>query len=176
MKTKLVILLIVVAATACSRSGVRRDQQNYEVVQEGQASGVTSTIHGPGETLPPITGTNADTTTAFTLDPNAVPPAGQQPGTIAGTLPPPSAGMPYPSAPPPSSSPAPPPQQPSRPTYVPPPSQPSQPSQPAPQPPPTQTQPPPTQTEPAPAPQPPPTQTEPPPAPDTAPPPPPPGR
>ncbi|HEX8411191.1 MAG TPA: hypothetical protein VF883_20185 [Thermoanaerobaculia bacterium] len=68
----------------------RGSQQGYEVVQEGSASGVTSTIQGPGETLPPLTGTNADTTTAFSIDPNAVAgaPAPQQtPGTLAGAMP-----------------------------------------------------------------------------------------
>ncbi len=52
----------------CSRSAkVERGQQQYDVVQEGSASGVTSTINGPGETTPPLTNTNADTTTNFTI-------------------------------------------------------------------------------------------------------------
>lgn len=91
MKNKLIypVVLMVVFAVACGGDEGRKSasQAAYETVQEGSASGVTSTIHGPGETLPPITGTNADTTTAFTLDPNAVPPAGGTPATIAGTLP-----------------------------------------------------------------------------------------
>jgi hypothetical protein len=76
MKTKLICsLALMLIATGCGgRSGARNAaQQNYETVDEGSASGVTSTIHGPGETLPPITGTNADTTTNFALNPNAVP-------------------------------------------------------------------------------------------------------
>ena len=62
-------------------------QQQYETVQEGAASGVTSTIHGPGETIPPMTGTNADTTSAFTLDPNLATAPATPPGTLAGALP-----------------------------------------------------------------------------------------
>jgi hypothetical protein len=76
MKNKLICsLALMLIATACGgRSGARNAaQQNYETVEEGSASGVTSTIHGPGETLPPITGTNADTTTNFALNPNAAP-------------------------------------------------------------------------------------------------------
>lgn len=93
MKNKLIFpLIFVVFGVACGGDdGARRgSQQSYEVVQEGSASGVTSTIQGPGETLPPLTGTNADTTTAFAIDPNAVAgaPAPQQtPGTLAGAMP-----------------------------------------------------------------------------------------
>lgn len=92
MKTKLIypVVLMVVFAAACGGDDGRKsaDQAAYETVQEGSASGVTSTIHGPGETLPPITGTNADTTTAFTLNPNVAP--GGTPATVAGTLPAPT--------------------------------------------------------------------------------------
>ena len=42
-------------------------------MQEGSASGVTSTINGPGETTPPLTNTNVDTTTNFTLPTNPAP-------------------------------------------------------------------------------------------------------
>jgi hypothetical protein len=73
MRNKLIYALAtVLVSSACSRGdrAVRADQAQYETVQEGSASGVTSTIAGPGETLPPITGTNADTTTAFTLNPS----------------------------------------------------------------------------------------------------------
>lgn len=96
MKTKNTILLAgVVLSLACRGSdskAVRKDQQ-YDVVQEGQASGVTSTINGPGETASaaavPLTGTNADTTTNFALPADGAmtgAPQGQ-PGSIAGTLP-----------------------------------------------------------------------------------------
>ena len=91
MKTILTIsavALAVVSAGCGGQSDARADQAQYETVQEGSAAGVTATIHGPGETLPPITGTNADTTTAFTLDPNALGGALQQPGTLGSTLPP----------------------------------------------------------------------------------------
>lgn len=102
MKNKLMYPLIVAAFVACGGSDRSKTDQaaaNYETVQEGSAAGVTSTIQGPGETVPPLTGTNADTTSAFTLNPNAVPPAGQMPtgGTLVGTLPtdfPSSSGMP----------------------------------------------------------------------------------
>ncbi|HUP59260.1 MAG TPA: hypothetical protein VNA69_02445 [Thermoanaerobaculia bacterium] len=142
MRTLSILMAGVMALAACGR-GAKQDQQQYEVVEEGSASGVTGTIHGPGETVPPITNTNADTTTAFTIDPNALPPRTQQPGTIAGTFPPPS---PPPMPPPMTSSPPPP--------------------SPRPEPPP----PPPTQTEPAPEPEEEP-QPQPPPPADTAPPP-----
>jgi hypothetical protein len=95
MKIKLITpIVVVVFAAACGGDGASAEKgagRNYETVQEGSASGVTSTIAGPGDTLPPITGTNADTTTAFTLDPNvgagAVP---SQPASMAGTMPAPT--------------------------------------------------------------------------------------
>jgi hypothetical protein len=160
MKNKLIYPIVaVVFAAACggdgesARKGAGRE---YEMVQEGSASGVTSTIAGPGETLPPITGTNADTTTAFTIDPNVAPGAvaQQQPAPMGATLPPINAGSavgssgmspgynPTPAPRSASSSPAP--QQ--RPAYVPPPMtsamrqpQPQQ-SQPAPAPAPRETE------------------------------------
>src|SRR5687768_17962579 len=99
MKNKLIYPLVVVMVAACGGDGdqtARQNQGEYETVQEGSASGVTSTISGPGETLPPITGTNADTTTAFALNPTGLPPAttAQQAGTMAGTMPAPA---PYPA-------------------------------------------------------------------------------
>jgi hypothetical protein len=88
MKSKLIFpMVLVLFAGACGgRNGARGTaaQQQYETVEEGSAAGVTSTIHGPGETLPPITGTNADTTTAFALNTGAVP----TPQASAGGLPP----------------------------------------------------------------------------------------
>lgn len=103
MKTTLTLVLgaALLTSAACSRSGhnLRRDQQNYEVIQEGSASGVSSTISAPGETPPPLpalTGTNADTTTAFTLPSTTIPTTSGQPGTIAGTLPQPDS---YPRTP-----------------------------------------------------------------------------
>ncbi len=98
MKKPLTLALAVALLTiaACNRSAgnLRRDQQNYEVIQEGAATGVTSTLGAPGETPPPmptLTSTNADTTTAFTLPNTTVPTApNNPPGTIAGSLPQPA--------------------------------------------------------------------------------------
>ena len=110
-KTLIFPLIFVGLGVACGGDdGARRGNQTaaFETVQEGSAAGVTSTIQGPGEALPPVTGTNADTTTAFSIDPSvasAVPPpnvAGS--GTLAGTLPS------QPAYPPPMTSAAPPPQ------------------------------------------------------------------
>ena len=87
------LLIGCVVAAGCGRGGEklsRNGQQQYETVQEGSASGVTSTIGGGTATTPPLTGTNADTTSAFTLDPNAASTTGASTsGVVAGTLPPP---------------------------------------------------------------------------------------
>jgi hypothetical protein len=88
-----VFLAVLLAACGDRNSGVQKSQQqNYDVVQEGSSTGVTSTINGPGDTAPPltsstITGTNVDTTTNFTL-PNTVTTATttDQSGSIASTL------------------------------------------------------------------------------------------
>lgn len=76
MNGKLIYVLVLSAlAAGCGGDSAKgAGQQQYETVQEGSASGVATSIAGPGETLPPLTGTNADTTTAFALDPNAVSP------------------------------------------------------------------------------------------------------
>lgn len=105
MKSRLMWTLMFVAlGVACGGDGSRRggDPQSYESVQEGSASGVTSTIQGPGEVLPPITGTNADTTTAFTIDPNAIgtAPAPLPPNAVAGAMPAPSSMGQAPMVPP----------------------------------------------------------------------------
>src|SRR5436190_936074 len=85
-------LVVGMAACHSNDKAVRKDQQ-YDVVEEGQASGVTSTINAPGETppvtTPPITGTGADTTTAFNSTPGVMSTAGAPAGSLAGTLPPP---------------------------------------------------------------------------------------
>jgi nicotinate-nucleotide--dimethylbenzimidazole phosphoribosyltransferase len=78
MKNKLIYPMVLVAGFGVACGGRNSDarnaaQQQYETVQEGSAAGVTSTIQGPGETLPPMTSTNADTTTAFALNPNVAP-------------------------------------------------------------------------------------------------------
>lgn len=116
MKNFLLVTLSVTAllAFACSRDEQsERSSASYEVISEGAASGVTSTIGDAGE---PLTSTNVDTTTAFTFVP-------AQPGvstdttgtTLASELPPadgslsrtpvpgaPSGGVARPTSPPPS--------------------------------------------------------------------------
>jgi len=92
-KTLIYLASATVLCAACHRGSgslPRKDQQQYDVVQEGQASGVTSTINAPGEITPPVsmTGTNADTTSNFTLpEVSSTATTTQPPGTIAGTLP-----------------------------------------------------------------------------------------
>lgn len=84
---RLALTGLVIAALACGGGDDpnRKAPDYYETVQEGQATGVTSTIHGPGETIPPMTGTNADTTSAFTINPALA--TASPPGTLAGSLP-----------------------------------------------------------------------------------------
>lgn len=66
--------VLLVSALACrgGENDLRRDEQKYEVVQEGAGGAVTSTLGGV-DAVPPLTpsmtGTNADTTTAGTLPP-----------------------------------------------------------------------------------------------------------
>ena len=91
MRKQLILLAIAgLTALSCGRDEERvaRDQQQYETVQEGSAAGVSATLTD-GAAMPPLTGTNADTTSAFALDPNAVASTPGGAGTIAGTLPPP---------------------------------------------------------------------------------------
>jgi outer membrane biosynthesis protein TonB len=66
-KTRVVFVAVLLAACGGDEAELRRDQQDYEVVQEGAGGPVTSTVGAPGEVMPPLTGTNADTTSAFTL-------------------------------------------------------------------------------------------------------------
>jgi hypothetical protein len=111
MKKTLIYLAAVALLAACRGGGPgslpRKDQQKYDVVQEGQASGVTSTINAPGEAPPPpaaMTGTNADTTTNFTtLTGVSTTTAPTQPGTLAGSMqiPPAAPTRDYPTNPPP---------------------------------------------------------------------------
>src|SRR5437867_2036717 len=99
---KTLVILLLLAAAACGRSGkMERDQKQYDVVHEGDAnSSVTSTLNAPGETTPPvtsstITGTNVDTTTAFTVPGTATSTTDtQQPGSIAATFPDSTTGFP----------------------------------------------------------------------------------
>ena len=89
MTWKIPTLAVLLAlAIGCSRSGrMQHGQEQYQVVQEGSASGVTSTINGPGETRAPATDTNVDTTTNFTLSTNPGLPSKDTSGsTVAGSL------------------------------------------------------------------------------------------
>lgn len=93
-KTSGIVAAACILAFGCRGNGnLARKNQQYDVVQEGTATGVTSTINGPGENPPPvntkpITGTDAsaDTTTIFTL-PTATEGAPTGSGTLATTLP-----------------------------------------------------------------------------------------
>jgi len=143
---QLALLALLAFGLACGRSGkMNRNQDNYDVVNEGTATGVTSTINAPGETPPPLTATNVDTTTAFTLPQMETATTGTvPPGTIAGSLPTTTAPIYSNNTPPPRPRPRPAP----TPQPVTPEPQPTQPApQPAPQPPTdTATPPPPTDT------------------------------
>lgn len=109
-KLNFAIVLVLLASACSGRSAAGGGtQEQYETVQEGSAAGVTSTIQGPGETLPSITDTNVDTTTAFALNPNAIlhtSPQAQLGASPAGQ---PSVGTALPSAPRPVTTPPPPP-------------------------------------------------------------------
>src|SRR6202007_1248603 len=90
---KLGVILLVLAAASCSRQQkMQRDQQNYDVVQEGATGTATSTLAAPGEQPPEMTtssatATNVDTTTAFTLPETVTNTSTAPPGTVAGSLP-----------------------------------------------------------------------------------------
>ncbi len=92
MKRHLILSLVVATTVACGGDGDRRvEHQQFETVEEGSAGGVTAVIGGPGENLPPLTGTNADTTTAFAINTNTLPtepPSGALEGTLPSTPPP----------------------------------------------------------------------------------------
>lgn len=99
-----ILLICAVLAAGCHRSKTARSaDQNYQVVEEGQASGVTSTINAPGEAPPALTDTAFDTTTNFTLPDNPAPLGTLPPNTLAGTLPT-YTPRPRPVTPPPMSS------------------------------------------------------------------------
>lgn len=77
-----IVLIVAFAVVACrGQNQAKRSTPNYEVVSEGSASGVTSTINGPGEKPAPVTDTNADTTTNFTLPNNPNPLGNETVGT-----------------------------------------------------------------------------------------------
>lgn len=106
------LFLLVLILAGCGDRFRRETHVDSEAVQEGSATGTTSTIAAPGEAAPPLAGTapmtatNADTTTAFTiLDSNVSTTATIDPGSLAGTLPlpdPRSTASRTPATPPPS--------------------------------------------------------------------------
>ena len=82
MKSRIVHVVLAgtamlgVAGCGSPEEGLARQTEQYQVIDEGAVTGVTSTIHAPGDMAPvppptpDVTGTNLDTTTAFTiLDP-----------------------------------------------------------------------------------------------------------
>ncbi len=89
MTNRSIALIVAFALVACrGQDQAKRSTPNYQVVAEGSANGVTSTINGPGEKPAPITDTNANTTTNFTLPNNPNPLGNETASTsIAGTLP-----------------------------------------------------------------------------------------
>ncbi|HVR44131.1 MAG TPA: hypothetical protein VMS56_11890 [Thermoanaerobaculia bacterium] len=166
-------IVLLVAAGACSRrSDLSRRVDQYDVIEEGSAGGVTTSLAAPGEqiaSVPPVTATDVDTTAAFTgIDPLTEETTTAAPGSLAGTLPDRSPRPPAPAARPaiPPATPVPPPSTREEPRTAPEsepapePADPEPPVEPAPTPPPTETRdpaeptdpPPPTSTDPEPEP------------------------
>jgi Tfp pilus assembly major pilin PilA len=82
-------LLVSVACHSKDDRALNREQQNYQVVQEGAAGVTTTALDSAAAGTPALTNTNADTTSNFTLQPGAV--AGQAGGgTLAASMPQPS--------------------------------------------------------------------------------------
>lgn len=74
---KTVIYLATAALLAGCRSRsetLKREQQQYDVVQEGQTSGVTATINAPGEAPPSPAGMTAPVTSTIPPDTDTQPP------------------------------------------------------------------------------------------------------
>ena len=96
MVSRLFVFLIpAILMGACRQSGqsLQRQQQQYDVVQEGASSTVTGSIgEGTATTATTVTtaltptDTGADTTTSFTLG-GPAPVGNSTPGSLAGTLP-----------------------------------------------------------------------------------------
>ena len=87
------VLTCVILASGCRQSekSLQRQQQQYDVVQEGASGTVTSSL-GEGTTttattvVSASTGTGVDTTTNFTLG-NLTATGSTPPGSVGGTLP-----------------------------------------------------------------------------------------
>lgn len=128
----LVAMLGIVALSAGCGSredGPARQTEQYQVIDEGSVSGVTSTIHAPGDLIPvkaptpEPTGTNIDTTTAFSILDSLIttaPPAEVDPAFPAPpSVPPAAAPRVTPSSPRPPATPRPAPNPTPRPTRPP---------------------------------------------------------
>jgi hypothetical protein len=88
MTSRLFPLIVALAIVGCrAQDQAQRSKPNYQVVAEGSANGVTSTMNGPGETSALVTDTNADTTTNFTLPTNPNPLGNETAGTTFDALP-----------------------------------------------------------------------------------------
>ncbi|MGZ7031331.1 MAG: hypothetical protein ACXVIJ_05100, partial [Thermoanaerobaculia bacterium] len=96
-----VVACVFAAGCRERERNLQREQQQYDVVKEGSASGTSTGIAAPGETPPTtttaatstaMTATNADTTTAFTLPGTTITTGSTQPGTLGSTLPAPGSG------------------------------------------------------------------------------------
>ena len=83
-----IVLMCVILASACRQPGksLQRQQQQYDVVQEGASGTVTSSL-GESTTItaPASTGAGVDTTTNFALG-NLAPTGSRPPGSVAGAL------------------------------------------------------------------------------------------
>lgn len=100
-------LLVLMLVAGCSDDpDLDRRSEQYDVVQEGSAAGVTGTLVPPNDqTVPPLTDTHVDTTTSFTIietQMNPVAITGTGTGSLAEGLPGSAAAAPRPlaSAPP----------------------------------------------------------------------------
>jgi hypothetical protein len=82
-------LLVLAAAAGCGKKDdLEHRVRNYEVIEEGNASGVTTALGGGPAASPALTATNLDTTTDLTLLPDGTTAASVDgaPGSLAETL------------------------------------------------------------------------------------------
>ncbi len=96
----MIIGICTLVGCGAPEDGLARQTEQYQVIDEGSVSGVTSTIHAPGDLVPisaptpELTATNLDMTTAFTiLDPSVTTadPGGFDPTTVGTVAQPPAA-------------------------------------------------------------------------------------
>lgn len=87
--TAFAVLAAGIALVACrDESSLSKQQQQYEVVQEGVATGANTPLTS---SVPPVTATGVDTTTAFQLPGATATVVSAQTGTLP--LPPPNVGV-----------------------------------------------------------------------------------